>query len=47
VTSPFAGSTVETARRTLTARLKSGSIESAELDARMLAGSALGLDLTG
>jgi release factor glutamine methyltransferase len=47
VTSPFAGSTVEIARRTLTARFKSGSIESAELDARILAGSALGLDLTG
>jgi release factor glutamine methyltransferase len=47
VTSRFAGSTIETARRTLAARLKSGSIESAELDARMLAGAALGLDLTG
>jgi len=47
VTNPFAGHTVETARRTLTARFKSGSIESAELDARMLAGAALGLDLTG
>jgi release factor glutamine methyltransferase len=47
VTNPFAGATVETARRALTARLRSGSIESAELDARMLAGAALGLDLTG
>jgi release factor glutamine methyltransferase len=47
VTNPFAGSSVETARRTLTARFKSGSIESAELDARILAGAALGLDLTG
>ena len=47
MTNPFAGHTVETARRTLTARFKSGSIESAELDARMLAGAALGLDLTG
>jgi release factor glutamine methyltransferase len=47
VSNPFAGSSVETARRTLTAMLKSGSIESAELDARILAGAALGLDLTG
>jgi len=47
VTTPFAGSSVETARRTLTAMLKSGGIESAELDARILAGAALGLDLTG
>ena len=30
-----------------TARFKSAGIESAELDARMLAGAALGLDLTG
>ncbi len=43
----FAGQTVETARRTLAARLKSESIESAELDARILVGHALGLDLTG
>jgi release factor glutamine methyltransferase len=47
VTNPFAGANVETARRTLTAMLKSGSIESAELDARILAGAAFGLDLTG
>jgi release factor glutamine methyltransferase len=47
VTNLFAGSSVETARRTLAARFKSGGIESAELDARILAGAALGLDLTG
>jgi release factor glutamine methyltransferase len=47
VSNRFAGSSVETARRTLTAMLKSGGIESAELDARILAGAALGLDLTG
>ena len=41
------GQTVETARRTLTARLRSAAIDSAELDARLLIGSALGLDLTG
>jgi release factor glutamine methyltransferase len=43
----LAGQTVETARRALTARLKSNSIESAELDARLLVGHALKLDLTG
>jgi len=47
VTDPFAGPTVDAARRALAARLKSGGIDSAELDARMLAGAALGLDLTG
>jgi release factor glutamine methyltransferase len=41
------GQTVETARRMLTARLKSAAIDSAELDARLLVGAALGLDLTG
>jgi release factor glutamine methyltransferase len=41
------GQSVETARRTLTARFKSGAIDSAELDARILVGAALGLDLTG
>ena len=39
--------TVEAARRALTARFKSAAIDSAELDARMLVGAALGLDLTG
>jgi release factor glutamine methyltransferase len=39
--------TVETARRALAARFKSASIESPELDARMLVGAVLGLDLTG
>jgi release factor glutamine methyltransferase len=47
VTAPLAGQTVETARRTLTARFKSNAIDSAALDARMLVGAALGLDLTG
>jgi release factor glutamine methyltransferase len=41
------GPTVNTARRTLTARFKCGAIDSAELDARILVGEALGLDLTG
>jgi release factor glutamine methyltransferase len=43
----FAGQTVEAARRALAARFKSSAIESAELDARMLVGAILGLDLTG
>ena len=43
----FAGQSLEAARRTLTTRFKSSSIESAELDARMLVGAVLGLDLTG
>jgi release factor glutamine methyltransferase len=47
MTESFAGQTVETARRALTARFESAAIESAELDARTLAGHVLGLDLTG
>jgi release factor glutamine methyltransferase len=43
----FAGQTIETTRRALTARFKSTGIDSAELDARILVGSVLGLDLTG
>jgi release factor glutamine methyltransferase len=43
----FTGLTVEAARRMLAAQFRTRSIESAELDARMLVGAALGLDLTG
>ena len=43
----FGGQTVEHARRALTALFKSKAIDSAELDARILVGAALGLDLTG
>jgi release factor glutamine methyltransferase len=43
----FAGQTIETARRALAARFKHAGIGSAELDARILVGCALGLDLTG
>lgn len=42
-----AGQTVEAARRGLAARFKSGAIDSPELDARILVGAAIGLDLTG
>jgi release factor glutamine methyltransferase len=41
------GRTVEDIRRVLTARLKAAGNDSPELDARLLAGAALGLDLTG
>jgi len=47
VSDKLAGQSVEAARRALTARLKSGSIESPELDARVLVGAVLDLDLTG
>ena len=47
VANRFDGQTVEDARRALTSHLKSGGITSAELDARLLVGHALGLDLTG
>jgi release factor glutamine methyltransferase len=47
VTESFAGQTIDSARRSLTARLKSGHIDSAELDARILVSAVLGLDLTG
>ena len=43
----FTAQTLEAARRALAAQLKSAAIESAELDARILIGHALGLDLTG
>ena len=42
-----AGLTVEAARRALARRFESAAIESAELDARMLVGNALSLNLTG
>ena len=43
----IATGTVEGVRRALAARFKSANMESAELDARILTGHALGLDLTG
>jgi release factor glutamine methyltransferase len=47
VSETFAGQTVEAARRKLTARFKSSAVDSADLDARVLVGAALSLDLTG
>lgn len=43
----FAGLTVDAVRRALTARLGRAAAESAALDARILTGAVLGLDLTG
>jgi release factor glutamine methyltransferase len=47
VTGSFAGRTIDGARRMVTARFRTGAIDSAEIDARILVGAALGLDLTG
>jgi release factor glutamine methyltransferase len=47
VSEALAGQTVDSARRALTTRFKSGQIDSAELDARILVGAVLSLDLTG
>jgi release factor glutamine methyltransferase len=46
MTESFTGQTVETARRRLAARFRTNAIDSAELDARILVGSALDLDFT-
>jgi release factor glutamine methyltransferase len=43
----FTGQTIEAARRSLTNLLRAGDIDSPELDARLLVGAALNLDLTG
>src|SRR5689334_23607124 len=43
----LAGQTVDSARRRLAARFNSAGIDSPELDARLLAGAVLSLDLTG
>jgi len=46
-TERFDAKTLDEARRALAADLKSAGIPSAELDARLLVGAAVGLDLTG
>ncbi len=43
----FTGQTIEAARRSLTNLLRDANIDSPELDARLLIGAALNLDLTG
>jgi release factor glutamine methyltransferase len=47
VKNPFTGLSIERARRALAAQLKAAQLDEAELDARILLGAALGLDLTG
>jgi len=46
-TASDSGPSIESARRTLSARLQAAGIEEAGLDARLLVGAALELDLTG
>ena len=43
----YAGQTIETARRTLAAQMRAHDVESADLDARLLVGAVLDLELTG
>ena len=43
----FAGQNIETVRRMLAARLRAHDVESADLDARLLVGAVLHLELTG
>ena len=47
MSNPFTGLTIASARRALSAQLKSAGLDEAELDARVLLGAAVGLDLTG
>ena len=43
----YAGQTIETARRSLAAQMRAHDVESADLDARLLVGAVLDLELTG
>ncbi|MDU3131614.1 MAG: protein-(glutamine-N5) methyltransferase, release factor-specific, partial [Bradyrhizobium sp.] len=47
MTEIVAGATIDSARRMLASRLSAAGLESPELDARLLVGHALQLDLTG
>lgn len=47
MSNPFTGQSIESARRALAAQLRAAQLDEAELDARILLGAALGLDLTG
>ncbi len=47
MSNPLAGQSIESARRSLAGQLRSAGVEEAELDARILVGAVLGLDLTG
>ncbi|WP_439395893.1 peptide chain release factor N(5)-glutamine methyltransferase [Bradyrhizobium sp. PMVTL-01] len=43
----FTGQSIESARRAVAAQLRSAQLDEAELDARILIGAVVGLDLTG
>ena len=43
----MSGVTIEEARRLLAERFRSAGIDSADIDARLLVGAIMGLDLTG
>ncbi|MCK1542066.1 peptide chain release factor N(5)-glutamine methyltransferase [Bradyrhizobium sp. 147] len=47
MSNPFTGQSIESARRTLATQLRSAQRDEADLDARILLGAVLGLDLTG
>ncbi len=47
MTISFTGQSIENARRALAGQLRAAGVEEAELDARILVGAAVGLDLTG
>jgi release factor glutamine methyltransferase len=47
VSTPFTGLSIERARRALAAQLRSAQLDEAELDARILLGAVVDLDLTG
>ena len=47
MSNPLTGHSIESARRALTARLRSAGLDEAGLDARILLGAVLSLDLTG
>lgn len=47
MSTPFIGQSIESARRMLSAQFRSAHLDEAELDARILLGAVLGLDLTG
>jgi release factor glutamine methyltransferase len=47
VSTPFTGLSIDSARRALAAQLRSAQLDEAELDARILLGAVVDLDLTG
>lgn len=47
MSNPFTGQSIESARRTLATQLRSAQRDEADLDARILLGAVLGLDLSG